>query len=41
MGSPLMRLYLTLVTLQGPCQGHSDFEGLYLVNEPSKAMCYY
>ena len=35
MGSPLVRLYLTLVTLKGQCQGHSDLEGLYLVKELS------
>ncbi len=34
-------VHLTLVTLKGQCQRHSDFEGLYLVNEPSSAMCYY
>ncbi len=28
---PLVQLHLTLVTLKG----HSDFEGLYLVKEPS------
>ncbi len=37
MGGPLMRLHLTLVTLKGHCQGHSDFEGLYLVKELSEA----
>ncbi len=26
MGSPLMQLRLTSMTLQGRCQGHSDFE---------------
>ena len=31
MGSPLVRLHLTLVTLKVQCQGHLDFEGLYLV----------
>ncbi len=31
MGNPLMQLHLTLVTLIGQCQGHSDFEGLYFV----------
>ncbi len=34
-GSPLMRLHLTLVTLKDQSQGHSDFEGLYLIKELS------
>ena len=33
MGSQLVPLHLTLVTLKGQRQGHSDFKGLYLVNE--------
>ncbi len=33
--SPLMWLYFTLVILKGQCQGHSDFEVLCLVKEPS------
>ena len=37
MGSPLAQLHLTLVTLEGQCQGHSDFEGLYLVNMVKEA----
>ncbi len=36
-----MQLHLTLVTLKIQCQGHSDFEGFYLLNEQSYAMCYY
>ncbi len=40
MGTPLMQLHLTLVTLKGRCQGHSDFESLYFVKEPSYAICY-
>ncbi len=32
---------LNLVILEGDSQGHSDFEGLYLVKEPSWAMCYH
>ncbi len=35
MGSSLMRLHLTSVTLKGWCQGHSDFESLYLVKKLS------
>ena len=35
MGSPLVQLHLTLVILKGQCQGHSDFEVLYLVKEPT------
>ncbi len=31
MGSPLMQLHLTLVTLKDLCQGHSDFESLCLI----------
>ncbi len=31
VGSLLMQLHLTSVTLKGQCQGHSDFESLYLV----------
>ena len=31
MWSPLMQLHLTLVTSKGLCQGHSDFESLYLI----------
>ncbi len=34
-GSPFVQLYLTLVTLIGLSQGHSDFEALYLVKEQS------
>ncbi len=34
MGSPLVQLHLTLVTLKGQVQGHSDYEGLYLLNQP-------
>ena len=34
-GGQLVQLHLTFVNLKGPCQGHSDFEGLYLVKEPS------
>ena len=30
-----MRLHLTLVTLRDQRQGHSDFEGLHLVKDPS------
>ena len=30
MGSSLMQLHLTLVTVKGLFQGHSDFESLYL-----------
>ena len=33
MESLLVQLHLTFVNLKGHCQGHSDFEGLYLVNE--------
>ncbi len=40
MGSALVRLHLNFVNLSH-CQGHSDFEDLYLVKELSKAMCYY
>ncbi len=35
MGSPLMQLHLALVTFKGHCQGHSDFEGLFLDKEPN------
>ena len=35
MGSILMSLYLTSVTLKGKCLDHSDFESLYLVKELS------
>ena len=33
-------IHLTSATLKGQCQGRSDFEGLYLIEEPSWAMCY-
>ncbi len=33
--SPLVQLNLTFANLKGHCQGHSDFEGLYLVKERS------
>ncbi len=32
MGSLMGCLYFTLVTLKDQCQGHSDFEGLYLIS---------
>ncbi len=35
MLSRLIRLHLTGMTLKGQCQRHSDFEGLYIVNELS------
>ncbi len=35
VGSPLVQLHLTLVTLIGWGQSHSDFETLYLVKEQS------
>ena len=31
VGSPMVRLHITLVTLKGQSQGHSDFEALYPV----------
>ncbi len=33
MRSPFV-IMMTLVTLKGQCQGHSDFESLYIVKEP-------
>ena len=33
-GGLLVRLHLNLSTLKGQWQGHSDFEGLYVVNNP-------
>ncbi len=33
MGSPFVRLHLTIVTFKGQCQGHSDSEGLCCVKE--------
>ncbi len=39
MSSPLVQLHLTLLSLKGQCQTHSDFEGLYLVMEPSIYHC--
>ncbi len=41
MGSPLVQLHLTLVTLKGHCHGHPGFEGLYLVKKVSWTICYY
>ncbi len=35
MGSQLVHLHLTLVNFEDHGQGHSDFEGLYLVKELS------
>ena len=35
MESPMTLSHLTLVTLKGQSQGHSDFETLYLVKGPS------
>ncbi len=35
VGGPFVQLHLTLVTLIGRGQGHSDFETLYLVKEQS------
>ena len=40
MRSPSLRLHLTLVTLKGQFQGHSDFKRSYLVKEASWAICY-
>ncbi len=34
-GSPFVQLHLTLVTLIGRSQVHSDFEALYLVKKQS------
>ncbi len=39
MGSPLMELHLTSVVLKGQCQDHADCEIIYLVKEPSYAIC--
>ncbi len=33
MENSFLRLHFTSVTLKCLCQGHSDFEGLYLVKE--------
>ncbi len=41
MGSPFVQLHLTLVTLIGRGQGHSDFEALYLVKEQSQTHKYH
>ncbi len=35
MESPLVQLHLTFLNLKGHCQGHSNFEGLYLMKERS------
>ena len=40
MGSPMVCLHFALVTLKSQCQGHTDFEGLYVINEPRLAKCY-
>ena len=40
MGSPMVCLHFSLVILQGQCQGHSGFEGLYVINEPTLPICY-
>ena len=40
MESPLVQLHLTFLDLKHRSQGYSDFEGLYLVKERSKAMFY-
>ncbi len=31
LGSLMMCLHFTLVTLKDQCQGHSDLEGLYII----------
>ena len=41
MGSPLALSHLTLIDLEGQSQGNQNFVALYLVNEPSEAICYY
>ncbi len=41
MGSQTAPLDLTLSDLKGQIQGHPYFEALYLVKEPSWALCYY
>ncbi len=41
MGSPLVWLHFTLMTLNGQYQGDSGFKVLYLVKEQSYAICYY
>ncbi len=41
MGSPTAPLHLTYVILKGQIQGHSDFEGLYPINQSNWAIYYY
>ncbi len=41
MGSPIALSHLTLSDLEGSSQGHQDLEALYIVREPSYALCYY
>ena len=41
VGSPVLQLHLTLVSLIGRSQDHSDFAELYLIEEQNKAICYY
>ncbi len=40
MGSPVAPSHLTFI-LQEQCQGYQNLEALYLVKEPSYALCYY
>ena len=37
---PVAPSHLTLVTLNSQSEGQIDYEGLYLVMEPSEAICY-
>ena len=39
-GESICAITYTLVSLKGHCQGHSDFEGLYLVKEHELVMSY-
>ncbi len=40
VGSPFVQVHLTVVTLIGSGQGHSDFETVYHAREQSYVICY-
>ncbi len=40
MGNPTAPSHLTLSNLESQSHGHSDFESLYVVNEPRYSICY-
>ena len=40
MGSLMVCSHFILVTLKGQCEGHPDFDGLYVIHEPRLGVRY-